>query len=245
MGDTTAAPLIYAALAKMIAAVGVVGKTRKNAAQGYQFRGIDDVLSACQSVLADNGVVCVPVVRERERELVATKSGGNMASVRLLVDHYFYAADGSHVVATTLGEAMDSGDKASNKAMSAALKYALVETLCIPTFEDDRDTEEHSPELAGKTAPRPPAKPAAKPAPANKPTTVAMPITESGRVPTFVAPDELAKEVGILKGLIQTAPDRAALDALTPRLKALPEPDRDVLRPVFNVRLGEVTKGAA
>ncbi len=165
-GAAPKSPEIYAALAKMIAAVGVVGKTRKNAAQGYQFRGIDDVLSACQSVLADHGVVCVPRVVEREREMVATKNGGSMASVRLLVDHTFFARDGSFVVSTTLGEAMDSGDKASNKAMSAALKYALVETLCIPTFEDERDTESASPEMA---APAQPA--AAKPAAARSPGT--------------------------------------------------------------------------
>ena len=158
----TTKPEIYGALARIIAAVGVVGKTRKNVAQGYQFRGIDDVLSACQSVLAEHGVVCVPRVVEREREVVATKNGGFMASVRLLIDHTFYARDGSFVVCTTLGEAMDSGDKASNKAMSAALKYALVETLCIPTFEDDRDTETASPEMAGTAKPRAaPAKPAA------------------------------------------------------------------------------------
>lgn len=164
----TKRPEIYAALAKMIAAVGVVGKNRKNAAQGYQFRGIDDVLSACQGVLAEHGVVCVPRVVEREREVVATKNGGSMASVRLLVDHTFFARDGSFVVCTTLGEAMDSGDKASNKAMSAALKYALVETLCIPTFEDERDTETASPEMAAPTpqSGKPPTTAAATKAPA-------------------------------------------------------------------------------
>lgn len=139
---------IIAALAKVMAAVGAVGKSRKNTQQGYQFRGVDDVVAHVQDVMASCGVVCVPRVVEREREMVATKSGGTMASVRLLVEHTFYAAeDGSSVTCTTLGEAMDSGDKASNKAMSAALKYALVETLLIPTYEVDRDTEEQSPEM--------------------------------------------------------------------------------------------------
>lgn len=153
---------IYAALAKVAGEVGIVGKTRKNQAQGYQFRGIDDVLSAVQELQARHGVVVVPRVVERERELVTTAKGGTMTSVRLVVDHHFYAADGSSVVATTIGEATDSGDKASNKAMSAALKYALVETYCIPTYERDRDTEESSPEVTGP-APRvaaPPPRPA-------------------------------------------------------------------------------------
>jgi hypothetical protein len=145
---------IYAALAKVMAEVGAIGKTRKNESQKYQFRGIDDVVAHVQDVMAQQGVICVPRVIERERELLDSKSGGKMASVRLLVEHTFYALDGSHVICTTLGEAMDSGDKASNKAMSAALKYALTETLLIPTYEVDRDTEEQSPQIAAP--PRPP-----------------------------------------------------------------------------------------
>ncbi len=140
-------PLIYTQLAKVMGAVGAVTKGRRNQSQGYQFRGIDDVQAHVQGVLAEHGVICVPRVIERERELMPTKSGGSMASVRLLVEHTFYAADGSSVICTTLGEAMDSGDKASNKAMSAALKYALTETLMIPTYEVDRDTEDASPEV--------------------------------------------------------------------------------------------------
>ena len=139
--------LIYAAMSGVMADVGVVGKAKKNAQQGYQFRGIDDVAAAVQGALVKHGVICVPRVVHHEREVMTTKSGGSMVSVRLLVEHTFYAKDGSSVTATTLGEAMDSGDKASNKAMSAALKYALTESLMIPTYEADRDTEEASPEL--------------------------------------------------------------------------------------------------
>jgi hypothetical protein len=147
-----------------MAQVGAVSKGRKNQQQGYAFRGIDDVMAHVQPVLAECGVVCVPKVIERERETGATKSGGSMHSVRLLVEHTFYAEDGSSVVCVTLGEAMDSGDKASNKAMSAALKYALTETLMIPTYEAERDTEDASPEMAAPVKERttPPAKQAAR-----------------------------------------------------------------------------------
>lgn len=182
MGETKQ---IYSALAKVMAEVGVVGKARKNAAQGYQFRGIDDVVAHIQQVMAAQGVVVVPRVVEREREVVQTKSGGAMASVRLLVEHSFFAQDGSSVTATTLGEAMDSGDKASNKAMSAALKYALTETLLIPTYEADRDTEEASPALADR-AEALKAKLAAEQRPAaqakHSNQNAAIPVTSSGAV---------------------------------------------------------------
>lgn len=155
MTEVTKAPKVIAAIARVMAEVGAVGKTKKNAAQNYQFRGVDDVVAHVQDVMAKCGVIVIPRVIEREREMLASKSGGSMVSVRLLVEHTFYCEeDGSSVVCTTLGEAMDSGDKASNKAMSAALKYCLTESLLIPTYEVDRDTEEHSPQVA-PAAPKP------------------------------------------------------------------------------------------
>lgn len=142
------------AIVAVMKEVGAIGKNRTNPSQNYKFRGIDDVMAHVQDVMAKHGLICVPKVREREREMVDTKSGGRMASVRLLVDHEFRAEDDSFVTCTTLGEAMDSGDKASNKAMSAALKYALTETFMIPTYEADRDTESASPALAGAPHPK-------------------------------------------------------------------------------------------
>lgn len=136
---------IYAAMIKIMAECGVVGKMRKNPQQGYQFRGIDDVVAHLNQVMASHGVFPVPYVVTAERELMPTKAGGSMVSVRLLVDHIFTAVDGSRVTTRTLGEAMDSGDKASNKAQSTALKYSLTEVFMIPTYEADRDTEEASP----------------------------------------------------------------------------------------------------
>lgn len=147
-------PLIYEALARAMTQVGAVGKDRKNQGQGYQFRGIDQVVQACQLVLANCGIVVVPFVAQAEREMLDSKSGGKMFSVRLVVDHHFYAPDGSSVVARTVGEAMDAGDKASNKAMSAALKYALTETLLIPVDEPDRDIEESNPAVMGRSTPQ-------------------------------------------------------------------------------------------
>src|SRR3990167_889385 len=150
---TTAVRGIFKAMHAVMSEVGVIGKDRKNPQQGYSFRGIDDVLAVLQPLFIKHGIFCMPKVLKAEREVLATKSGGTMASVRLLVEHTFFAADGSSVYATTYGEAMDAGDKASNKAMSAALKYALTESFAIPTKESDRDTEEASPELAPKAAP--------------------------------------------------------------------------------------------
>lgn len=219
---------IYAALAKTMADVGHVGKEKKNAQQGYQFRGIDDVVAHVQQVMAANGVVCVPEVIEREREMIATKSGGTMASVRLLVRHTFFAHDGSSVVCTTLGEAMDAGDKASNKAMSAALKYALTETLLIPTYEVDRDTEESSPVMASmppvpsQSSTRPPA----PPSPPRKHAFVDAPPDA----------DPIALEVVALTAALGRATSQGDLDALVSRIVALPAKEKAQMRAAWGKR---------
>jgi len=161
------APKIYAALAAVMAEVGAVGKNGTNTQQNYKFRGIDDVLAATQHVMAKHKVLCVPCVIDREREYIETRNGGKMASVRLLVKFTFYAEDGSSVESVTLGEAMDSGDKATNKAMATALKYCLTMGLLMPTREDDRDTETVSPEMAGKRSPAPRGGQKEAPKPAN------------------------------------------------------------------------------
>jgi hypothetical protein len=175
---TTKAPKVVSAIARVMAEVGAVGKSRKNSAQNYAFRGVDDVAHV-QEVMAKCGLVVIPRVVEREREMLASKSGGSMVSVRLLVEHTFYCEeDGSSVVCTTLGEAMDSGDKASNKAMSAALKYCLTESLLIPTYEVDRDTEDHSPQAGPPVATSRPLATPPKSAPPSPPSNV-RPITQS------------------------------------------------------------------
>ena len=65
------------------------------------------------------------------------------------VRYTFYTDDGSSVQAVVIGEAMDRSDKSTNKAMSAAFKYACFQTFCIPT-EEMKDSEEESLEPAPK-----------------------------------------------------------------------------------------------
>ncbi len=147
---------IYGLIPQVMKSIGAIGKGRKNQQQGYQFRGIDDIYNATQSALIEHGVFVVPQILECEREDRQTRDGkGTLIYTRMKVSHTFFGPDGSNVVAITAGEAMDSGDKSSNKAMSAAMKYALIEVFCIPT-EGDNDTENHSPEPLPKQQPKQP-----------------------------------------------------------------------------------------
>lgn len=161
---------IYAKLAAITAETEAVGKDRKNTQQGYNFRGIDDLVTAVRKSMAKHGVTCVPRVTAQERFEYQTKSGGTMHCAIVTMEHAFYAEDGSSVIATTVGEGSDSGDKASNKAMSAALKYALLPIFLLAGGEDSENDHperatrsERAPYRARETRPEPP--PAAPKAP--------------------------------------------------------------------------------
>ena len=143
-------PLIYKKIIEVMADINAIGKDRRNQQQGFQFRGIDDVMNELHSSLAKCGVFVLPKVLEETRTTGKTSRGGDMFYTRLKINFGFYAEDGSHVDAVVIGEAMDTGDKASNKALSIGLKYAMLQVFCIPT-EDEKDPDAVSPQPAAGT----------------------------------------------------------------------------------------------
>ena len=147
-------PLIFKKIIEVMADINAIGKDRRNQQQGFQFRGIDDVMNELHSSLAKCGVFVLPKVLEETRTTGKTSRGGDMFYTRLKINFGFYAEDGSHVDAVVIGEAMDTGDKASNKALSIGLKYAMLQVFCIPT-EDEKDPDAVSPQPAAGTMQQP------------------------------------------------------------------------------------------
>lgn len=139
---------VYQAINAVQADLSVTGiaKNRTNTqGSGYKFRGIDDVYQALSPLLAKHGLVIVPRMLTRTCEERSSKSGGALFYVTVEAEFDFVSAkDGTKTTARTFGEAMDSGDKATNKAMSAAYKYAAFQTFAIPTEGNpDADAETH------------------------------------------------------------------------------------------------------
>jgi hypothetical protein len=148
--EATPTPKVYAAIAKVTAALATQGiaKGRTNQQQNYSFRGIDDVYNALARHLSNAGLCVLPRVLSRECVERVSAKGGALFYVTVKVEYSFVCAeDGSAHVVTTYGEAMDSGDKATNKAMSAAYKYAAMQAFCIPT-EGDNDADATTHEVA-------------------------------------------------------------------------------------------------
>lgn len=145
--------LIYEKMLLVMADLGAIGKERTNSFHKYNFRGIDDVYNACHAVFVKHGVFTIPyIVNHKVDEYVepADRDGKAKRTIHVVaeIEYQFVAADGSMVRCRVLGEGADSGDKACNKAMAAAHKYALIQSLCIPT-EEQKDSEYESPDVSG------------------------------------------------------------------------------------------------
>lgn len=127
-----------------LSSIGITKDRRNTQGAGYNFRGIDDVYNAIAPLLAKHGLCILPRVLSRECVERISKSGGALFYVSVEVEFDFVAAeDGSKHTIKTFGEAMDSGDKGTNKAMSAAYKYAAFQAFSIPT-ESDNDADAHT-----------------------------------------------------------------------------------------------------
>ena len=168
---------IHESIAAVMAEIGAIGKNSQNKQQGFMYRGVDAVMNAINPALIKYKMYIVPEVLEYTCNERTTAKGGNLIYAICKMRYTFYAEDGSCIPATVMG--MDSGDKAMNKAMSVAFKYACFQTFCIPT-EEMKDPDAETP---------PPSKPA-------------KPTLEAKYVNTLFA--ELQRTGIGLKGILQT-----------------------------------------
>lgn len=127
-----------------------IGKDSTNTFDNYKFRGIDAVYNALSPLLAKHGLCILPRMLTRTVDERTSAKGGALFYVTVEAEFDFVCAeDGSKHTIRTFGEAMDRGDKATNKAMSAAYKYAAFQAFAIPT-EGDNDADASTHEVAAK-----------------------------------------------------------------------------------------------
>jgi hypothetical protein len=147
---------VYPAITAITAAMakeGIAKSSRNTQGAGFNFRGIDDVLNALAGLLAAHGLCILPRVVSREQVERQSKAGGALFYTTIEVEFDLVSsADGSTHTVKTFGEAMDSGDKSTNKAMSAAYKYMALQTFCIPT-KGDNDADATTHEVMAKPTP--------------------------------------------------------------------------------------------
>jgi hypothetical protein len=147
--------LIYTKMSNVMKEIKSVSKNEKNQAQGYKFRGIDAFINALYPALTKHGVFMTPRCTSYTQELKDVTRGSGKPGVdkhvSMLMEYDFFAEDGSKVTVGPIpAEGLDSGDKATNKALSAALKYALIQTFSVPT-EDMAEADLETPEIGVTT----------------------------------------------------------------------------------------------
>ncbi|MGI9338349.1 MAG: ERF family protein [Gammaproteobacteria bacterium] len=147
----TTSSMIHSSMLQVMKGISHLGKDQNNRQQGFKYRGIDDCYNALHGLMADAGVFTTSEILDAKREERTTQKGGVLAFVTLTIQYTFHAMDGSTVQTMVVGEAMDSGDKASNKAMAVAHKYALLQAFLVPT-EEQKDPDEETHELQSRAA---------------------------------------------------------------------------------------------
>lgn len=198
--------MIFKKMSDVMKDVKAVTKDQKNVQQGFKFRGIDQFVNALYPALTKHGVFMTPRATSFTHEIKeVTRSSGKIGvdkHVAIMMEYDFFAEDGSKVtVGPVPAEGVDSGDKATNKALSAALKYALIQTFTVPT-EDMEEADRESPELGiankaslNNTVKAQPLKleqPKAEPAPAQAAPVAEPPKAEAPKRSSFKKPAPVA-----------------------------------------------------
>ena len=141
---------IYRAITNAMSDISPIAKEKRNKEQGFQYRGVDDVMNELSPILTKHRIFIYPEIVDSKRSERQTQKGNTLLYSILTIKYHFATEDGSEVCATVIGEGMDSGDKASNKAMAVAFKYACLQMFCIPTDDMDDPDKESPPPSSGK-----------------------------------------------------------------------------------------------
>lgn len=177
-------------LCRILKGIDHIEKNGRNKEQGYDFVRESDVKAELRKLFADENVWPSPDVEDASYVEFPTKSGGVMHFCRLKVRITFEDGDSGEMRSCrVMGEAMDSGDKASNKALTAAVKVALLQSMLIPTGDDTENDPKPEPYVAKPPKP-------AEPPPPPKPTPEALKLVVDSFAALGVTVADLEKFLG-------------------------------------------------
>lgn len=109
----------------------------------YSFRGVDRVVNACAPILRKHGLIAIPSVRSAEHRDVQRVGGGRSHECVVTMAYYWVGPRGDLLPepTVTMGEALDTADKATSKAQSVAWRTCLIQMFAIPTGDPDPDSQ--------------------------------------------------------------------------------------------------------
>lgn len=135
---------VIEALARVTAEMPAIQKAH-TMTQGanYKFRSIEQMTGHASTLFGRYGIVIVPIARDITYVDIVTQRGGTMTEAQSRYEWAIYGPGGTDdvILASSFGQARDSGDKSANKAHTAAYKYLLMTLLCISDDKEDPDFE--------------------------------------------------------------------------------------------------------
>lgn len=148
---------IYQRMAAITSCLQTIGKNLTVGFGNSQYKAVSerDVLDAVKPLEAKFGVYSYPHSREIIRtDTLTNEKGSTRFLIRIAVKYRFVNVDkpDEFIEIDTIGDGIDSGDKAPGKAMTYADKYALLKAYKISTGDDPE--QEPSPENGYKAASR-------------------------------------------------------------------------------------------
>lgn len=149
MSETT--KNLYQRILAVMEELDYVQKEAKKNGLQYSFVSHDAVTAKIHPLLVKHGIAMLPSVQEFKQDGNRTEATVEVAFVN--VD------DPTQTLSRTFfGYGIDSQDKGPGKAMSYAVKYAMLKTFCLETGDDpERDQIEHDARKPGEKAASKPA----------------------------------------------------------------------------------------
>ena len=131
----------FVAAMRDVASVGKGEQANMGRGGSFKFRGIDAVMNAVGPAFRTHGLFLMPELLNQEYERVPRGNGGMMIStVGTVCFHVMCEESGQEITGVSVGEANDTADKATAKAMSVALRTFILQSMVLPTDEPDPDT---------------------------------------------------------------------------------------------------------
>ena len=120
--------------------IGYIQKRGYNERHNYNYVAAADIAGTVGDILAELGVVVIPRLESITYEPHAPGRLDSVRVARVIMAYTFTDVNSAEeITARVAGEGLDVGDKASYKAMTGALKYALLQSFLLATGDDPED----------------------------------------------------------------------------------------------------------
>lgn len=132
---------IYQRLNAVMQDVEYIQKSAKTVNGQYRFVSHDQVIGVLHKPITKHGIAVIPSILEHEKQ-------GTTTTLKIQVSFVNIDEPSDRVDTIYFGYGVDGGDKGIGKAISYAVKYAMLKTFCLETGDDPDYTPDMTPQQA-------------------------------------------------------------------------------------------------